>query len=170
MIGDEGSGYWIGREALSAVMRASDGRGAATALTPEVLAHFEIADVSQLPRIVYDRELPRVNVAALGPLVERVAEQGDAAASGILERAAEELALAARSVATRLEMRGDAFTFHLAGGVFRAVPWLAAELPRRLVEIAPRCQVRLLDEEPAVGAVWLALAEARGQALVPKYK
>src|SRR5712691_2318050 len=64
MVGDEGSGYWIGREALSAVMRASDGRGAATALTPEVLAHFEIADVSHLPRIVYDRELPRVNVAA----------------------------------------------------------------------------------------------------------
>ena len=33
MIGDEGSGYWIGREALAAVMRASDGRGPATRLT-----------------------------------------------------------------------------------------------------------------------------------------
>ena len=170
MIGDEGSGYWIGREALAAVMRAGDGRGPATALTADVLAHFEIADVSHLPKIVYDRELPRVNVAALGPLVERVAAQGDAAAAGILERAAEELALAARSVATRLEMRGDAFTFHLAGGVFRAVPWLGAELPRRLVEIAPRCHVRILEEEPAVGAVWLALAEARGRAQVPRYK
>jgi len=170
MIGDEGSGYWIGREALSAVMRASDGRGPATALTAEVLEHFEIADVSRLPKIVYDRELPRVNVAALGPLVERVAAQGDAAATGILERAAEELALAARSVVTRLEMRGDAFTFHLAGGIFRAVPWLAADLPRRLVEVAPRSQARLLDEEPAVGAVWLALAEAHGGAMVPKYR
>ena len=69
-----------------------------------------------------------------------------------------------------LEMRGDAFTFHLAGGIFRAVPWLASELPRRLVEIAPRCQVRLLDDEPATGAVWLALAEARGHAQIPKYK
>jgi len=170
MIGDEGSGYWIGREALAAVMRASDGRGPATALTGEVLEHFEIADVSHLPKIVYDRELPRVSVAALGPLVERVAAQGDAAAAGILDRAADELALAARSVATRLEMRGDAFTFYLAGGIFRAVPWLAQELPRRLAEVAPRCQVRLLDEEPAVGAVWLALAEARGQARIPKYK
>src|SRR3954470_15784363 len=51
MIGDEGSGYWIGREALAAVMRASDGRGPATALTADVLAHFEIADVSHLPKI-----------------------------------------------------------------------------------------------------------------------
>ena len=170
MIGDEGSGYWIGREALAAVMRAADGRGPSTALTEQVLDHFEIADVSHLPKIVYDRELPRVNVAALGPLVERVAARGDAAAAGILERAAEELALAARSVATRLEMRGDAFTFHLAGGVFRAVPRLAADLTRRLAEIAPRCQVQLLEDEPAVGAVWLALAEAKGGAQVPKYK
>jgi hypothetical protein len=78
--------------------------------------------------------------------------------------------LAARSVATRLAMRGDAFTFYLAGGVFRVVPWLAEELPRRLVEIAPRAQAQLLLEEPAVGAVWLALAEARGGARVPQYK
>jgi hypothetical protein len=67
-------------------------------------------------------------------------------------------------------MRGDSFTFFLAGGVFRVVPWLAHELPRRLIEVAPRCQVQVLDPEPATGAVWLALAEARGGAQVPQYK
>jgi len=170
MIGDEGSGYWIGRESLAAVMRASDGRGPETQLTAEILAHFNVDDESRLPRIVYDREMPRVSVAALGPITQRVAEQGDPVAGRILERAAEELVLAARSVATRLEMRGDEFSFYLAGGVFRVVPWLADELPRRLGEVAPRAQVRLLDEEPAVGAVWLALAEARGGARVPQYK
>ena len=170
MIGDEGSGYWIGREALAAVMRAADGRGPETGLTAEVLAHFSVDDVSRLPRIVYDRDLPRVAVAALGPIVQRVGEQGDAVATRILERATAELVLAAQSVAEQLEMRGDEFTFYLAGGAFRVVPWLAAELPRPLTEVAPRCQVRLLDEEPAVGAVWLALAEARGGARVPRYK
>lgn len=170
MIGDEGSGYWIGREALAAVMRAGDGRGPATGLTAEVLAHFSIADVSRLPHIVYDREQPRMGVAALGPLVQQAASDGDAVAARILERAADELVLGAASVTTRLEMRGDAFTFYLAGGAFRVVPWLAEELPRRLVEVAPRCQVQLLDEEPAVGAVWLALAEARGGARLPQYR
>src|SRR5438876_9738583 len=58
MIGDEGSGYWIGKEALAAVMRAVDGRGSETRLTEDVLTHFQIADTSQLPRIVYDREVP----------------------------------------------------------------------------------------------------------------
>jgi N-acetylglucosamine kinase-like BadF-type ATPase len=170
MIGDEGSGYWIGRESLAAVMRAADGRGPATGLTAEILAHFNVNDESRLPRIVYDRELPRVSVAALGPIIQRVAEQGDAVAGRILERAAEELVLAARSVATRLEMRGDAFTFYLAGGVFRAVPWLVEELQGRLLEVAPRAQVQVLHEEPAIGAVWLALAEARDGARVPSYK
>jgi N-acetylglucosamine kinase-like BadF-type ATPase len=170
MIGDEGSGYWIGREALAAVMRASDGRGPATGLTREILTHFNVDDESRLPRIVYDREMPRMRVAALGPIVQRVAEQGDAVTMRILERAADELVLAARSVAAQLEMRGDEFTVYLAGGVFRVVPWLAEELPRRLAEVAPRSQVQVLDEEPAVGAVWLALAEARGGARVPRYK
>jgi N-acetylglucosamine kinase-like BadF-type ATPase len=170
MIGDEGSGYWIGREALAAVMRAADGRGPATQLRGEVLAHFGVADTSRLPRIVYDREVPRMSVAALGPIVERAAEQRDAVAARILERAAEELVLGARSVATRLEMRGDAFSFYLAGGMFRVVPWLARELPHRLVEVAPRCQVEVLGADPAHGAVWLALEEAHGGAQVPQYK
>jgi len=170
IIGDEGSGYWIGREALAAIVRAVDGRGPDTRLTEDVLAHFNIDDTSRLPRIVYDRELPRMSVAALGPIVQQASDLGDAVASGILERAADELVLAARSVATRLEMRGDEFAFVLAGGVFRVVPWLGYEVTRRLVEVAPRSHVRLLEQEPAIGAVGLALAEARGTLTLPKYK
>src|SRR5918994_242731 len=40
VLGDEGSGYWIGRQALTAVVRAADGRGAKTRLTELVLEHF----------------------------------------------------------------------------------------------------------------------------------
>jgi len=170
MIGDEGSGYWIGRESLAAVMRAFDGRGPETSLTADILSYFNVNDESRLPRIVYDREQPRSSVAALGPIAQRAADQGDAVAVRILERAAEELVLAARSVATRLEMRGDEFSFYLAGGAFRVVPWLVDELKRRLVEVAPRAQVESLDQEPAVGAVWLALAETGGGARIPQYK
>ena len=170
ILGDEGSGYWIGREALAAAVRAVDGRGPATQLTEEVLAYFGIDDPSRLPRVVHDSELPRVNVATLGSIVQRASEGGDAVATRVLDRAADELAIAAGSVAAKLEMRGDAFPFILAGGVFRAVPWLVAELPRRLVEIAPRAEARILDREPAAGAVHLALAEARGGARIPPYK
>jgi N-acetylglucosamine kinase-like BadF-type ATPase len=170
IIGDEGSGYWIGREALSAVVRAVDGRGPTTRLIEDVLAHFMIADISGLPAIVYDRDLPRMSVAALGPIVQHASDLGDPVAMGILERAAAELTLAARSVAASLEMQDDAFVFVLAGGVFQAVPRLVDALTQRLVTVAPRSYVKRLDREPASGAVHLALAEARGGVRVPRYK
>jgi N-acetylglucosamine kinase-like BadF-type ATPase len=169
IIGDEGSGYWIGREALSAVVRAVDGRGPSTRLIDDVLEHFAIGDLSGLPRIVYDRDLPRLSVAALGPIVQRASILGDPVARRILERAADELTLAAGSVAAKLKMGGDAFVFVLAGGVFRVVPALADALAQRLSAVAPRSTVHRLDREPATGAVQLALAEVRGGAQVPKY-
>ena len=170
MFGDEGSGYWIGREALAAVMRASDGRGPATALTAAILRHFDVADVSLLPTIVYDGDSPQSRVAALGPLVQTAADEGDAVAVRVLERAADELVLAARSVASRLEMRGDPFVFVLSGSIFRLVPALREELRTRLVEVAPRAQVHQLEDEPAAGAVWLAIQEAGGGVHLPAYR
>jgi N-acetylglucosamine kinase-like BadF-type ATPase len=97
-------------------------------------------------------------------------ETGDAVASAILDRAANELALAARSVADRLRLRQDAFPFVLAGGAFRVVPGLVERLRPQLRDLAPGAvAMDLLSEEPALGAVRLALAEARGGAPIPKY-
>ncbi len=169
IIGDEGSGYWIGREALAAVVREADGRGPATELTGEVLARFGLTDVKGLVQVVYDRELPRASVAALGPIVQQASAAGDAVATRILERAADELTSAARSVAERLDMRGDAFRVVLAGSVFRLVPWLCDEVTRRLGEVVPRADVARLDREPAAGAVTLALASAAGRTSLPAY-
>jgi N-acetylglucosamine kinase-like BadF-type ATPase len=169
LIGDEGSGYWIGSRALTAVVRDADGRGPHTRLTSDVLAFFGVADAPALVRIVYERDVPRRNVAGLGPIVQRASEQGDMVATEIVADAAGELALAAGSVASRLGMRGDPFPFLLSGSAFRVVPRLASELIKRLVEIAPRARAEILTAEPAQGAVRLAIDEARGGALVPTY-
>jgi hypothetical protein len=69
----------------------------------------------------------------------------------------------------RLEMRGTAFPLVLAGGLMRSLPTLRSEVLARIVEVAPRSQPLLLEDEPATGAVHLALAEARGGARVPTY-
>jgi N-acetylglucosamine kinase-like BadF-type ATPase len=169
VIGDEGSGYWIGRHAIMAAVRAADGRAPRTRLTDDILAHFGVADAAGLVHIVYDREAPQKSIATVGPVVQRARDAGDAVATRILERAAEELTAGASSVASRLDMRGSEFPFVLAGGAFRAVPWLVEELPRRLIEVAPRCEVRVLRTEPANGAVAIAIAEAHGEARLPRY-
>jgi N-acetylglucosamine kinase-like BadF-type ATPase len=128
-----------------------------------------VPDAAGLVHVVYNRDVPRKSVGTVGAVVQRARDLGDAVAAQVLERAAEELTIAAGSVASRLDMRGDEFPFVLAGGAFRAVPWLVDELGRRLIEVAPKCAVRLLSEEPAVGAVALAIADARGGARLPVY-
>jgi len=95
--------------------------------------------------------------------------EGDGVGGPILSRAGTELAAAAGSVVTRLGMRGDAFPAVLAGGIFRGVPSLARDVEMRLSEVAPRSTVQLLQVEPAVGAVRLSLAAARGEVRVPSY-
>jgi N-acetylglucosamine kinase-like BadF-type ATPase len=104
ILGDEGSGYWIGRHALRAVARAADGRGPATALTDRVLNHFAVAGPSDLIREVYERDLRHHAVAQLARVVQQARDEGDELATQILERAAHELVGAARSVVDRLEM------------------------------------------------------------------
>jgi N-acetylglucosamine kinase-like BadF-type ATPase len=169
IIGDEGSGYWIGRRAVQAVMRDADGRGPTTSLSQQVLAHFDVPVASSLVHIVYGPRSANRRMAMLGPSVQLASESGDEVASAILDGAAGELALAARSVAERLRLRTDSFPFVLAGGVFRVVPSLVDRLRPRLLEIAPGATIDTLREEPARGAVRLALAEAQGGALIPKY-
>jgi len=169
ILGDEGSGWWIGREALSAVMRAGDGRGPATLLTAGVLEHFAFDQVSDLVHEVYFRDTRRRAVAGLSGIVQGAVDDGDVVARQILSDAADELVLAVRSVATRLEMRGRQFPLVLSGSLFRVVPTLLSDVLLRLAEVAPRSQPKVLDVEPAIGAIRLALAEARGGARIPQY-
>ena len=169
LLGDEGSGFWIGRRALSAIVRAADGRGPSTQLTDLVMNRLKLVRPSDLIRETYYRDLRRTAIAGLAPLVQQARDAGDAVASEILNQAAIELTAAASSVISKLGMRGEVFPTILAGGIFKAVPWLAGQVMVLMSEIAPRSDARVLDVEPARGAVRLALAEARGGVRLPAY-
>jgi N-acetylglucosamine kinase-like BadF-type ATPase len=170
VLGDEGSGYWIGRRALGAVVRQSDQRGRATLLTGRLLQHFGIAKPQDLVQVVYYRNLRPSAIAALAVHVSEAAQAGDAVALEILAEGADELFGAARSVISRLGLEAEAFVCVLAGGIFQAVPWLGDQLRTRLIDAAPGCRVTRLAEEPARGAVQLALDELlRGGARLPAY-
>lgn len=168
-LGDEGSGYWIGRRALAAVMRDVDGRGPQTDLTRLVLRHLSLERPEELVAEVYHQPQARRTIASLGTVVDGAREDGDPVAIDIMANAADELALAAASVISRLDMRGEQFPILLAGGMLRESVWLSAEVRRRMAEVAPRAIVGPLAHEPAIGAVRLAIAEARGGVRVPPY-
>jgi glucosamine kinase len=170
VLGDEGSGYWIGRLALRAVVRHADGRGRVTNLTPRLLAHFGVQKAAELINKVYHEELSPRAIASLAKYVQQARDEGDSVAAGILNRAADELVAAATAVMTRLDMTDESFTFVLAGGMFHAVPWLCDQMQLLLPALAHQSRVMRLEEEPALGAVRLAMAELHGGAQVPVYR
>lgn len=169
VLGDEGSGYWIGRHALRAVVREADRRGPRTSLTPRTLAHFGVARPQDLIHEIYYGGMRPGAIAALASEVFGAFEEGDVVAAGILEVGVRELVSSAASVVERLRLEHEPFTFVLSGGIFRAVPWMREQLGVRLPRVARQAEIRPLEVEPAEGAVRLAIATLTGTVKVPVY-
>src|SRR5262245_5458830 len=113
VLGDEGSGYWIGRLALRAVVRHADGRGRETALTPRLLQHFHVSRAAELIQKIYHGDVGPRAIAELAKYVEAAREEGDAVAGAILNSAVDELITAATAVMMRLELKESLFEFVL---------------------------------------------------------
>lgn len=114
--GDEGSAYWIGRRALEAVARAADKRGESTKLTQAILHRLQIDDPRAALGALEKTGNVRGAIASLADAVESVARGGDAAAVGIVDEAAEELATMVATLARQLAFSKE-FPLALAGGV-----------------------------------------------------
>jgi glucosamine kinase len=101
-MGDEGSGYAIGRASLGAVSRAVDGRSPNTALSERLLRATRSADFDSLIR--WAAGASPAEVAALAPHVLEVAAQGDPLAQGIADYAARELSQLAICLVPKMDV------------------------------------------------------------------
>ncbi|GAY62926.1 hypothetical protein CUMW_221570 [Citrus unshiu] len=123
ILGDWGSGYGIAAQALTAVIRAYDGRGPDTMLTSNILSTLELSSPDELIGWTYvDPSWARI--AALVPVVVSCAEAGDEVANKILQDSVEELALSVKAVVQRLSLSGEdgkhSFPLVMVGGVLEA--------------------------------------------------
>lgn len=158
-MGDEGSGYYIGRRALAAVVMAYDERGAATSLTGPACQHFNVETPPELPPVIYNEPIRVMHeIAQLSKLVVTHAQTGDAVALGILTDAAHELARAVNAVIKKLGMQEAAFRVAYVGGVFGAGELILEPLRQAVHECAPKAEVALPLKPPVQGAVKLAMA------------
>jgi len=167
VLGDEGSGYWLGRLALRAVLRAADGRGEPTQLTDRVLAHYGVARPRDLVREIYEGGTRPSAIAALAREVGAAADEGDGIAGHLVTVAAQELAGAVYSVAKRLSIETEAVV--LSGGTLLGLGQLRRQLTRELATRLPNAPVMPLMVEPAHGAVFLARAALSSTLRVPAY-
>ncbi len=158
LIGDEGSGYAIARQALQAVARAWDGRGPQTAIGDRLLAELGLAQPGELIQTVYGRPQDREWLAGLARVAVAAADEGDPVACQIIDEAAAELATMCWAVANQLEMRTGSSPLHLAmaGGLLANASAARDRVVQRLrARGFERIEVQLVPD-PVAGAVRLA--------------
>ena len=156
MCGDEGSGAWIGRRALSVVTASADGREPETALMGAILTAAQVNEPREL--VAWAAQATPALFASLAPVVTSVADAGDLRANALVSLAVEELVLHVRTLSRKLFGDERAATpVALTGGMLRKGSTLRKRLEQRLRSAVPGAQVQSEEVVPARGAVRGAL-------------
>lgn len=159
LIDDEGSGYAIGRDILSSVVRAHDGRIAPTCLTEMVLDALQITQISQLIRFVYAPGTSKREVARLAPILSRGLEAGDEQCENIAHHAAQQLCALVIPVAKHLGLQAGQLA--LCGSVLVKNQHIA-QLTRGMIhQVLPELSIATAKNDAAWGAAHMALTHAR---------
>lgn len=148
LLGDEGSGYWLGDQLLRAVVRGADGRDRSTSLTAPLFERLNLTTVDDLIDWRYNHATPS-DVASLASFVLDHAH--DALANKIIQGAAYELALLVLTVTHALKLTKTQIA--LAGGLLSAMnPLTSALLSHLTLETLPQVQYA-----PVMGAAILGI-------------
>jgi N-acetylglucosamine kinase-like BadF-type ATPase len=158
LVGDEGSGYDVGRAGIAAALRAFDGRGPATALVERLLQYFHLDTVSQVVPALYHPSGgdSKARISDFALVVVQAALEGDAVSHEILRHAGHELGLSAAAVARRLALCDREFELGLVGGAFKAGGLIVEPLRDVVLQSAPRARIFVSPRPPALGAARLA--------------
>jgi N-acetylglucosamine kinase len=156
LLGDDGSGYWIGRAGLRAALRSYDGRGPSTALLRRLRLAIGAVDVDDIVERIYGEGWDAARVASLAPLVMACAQEGDRVAEGILRQAGLRLARAVGAVVKGLEMGYEGFEIVLCGGLLAKRERIWPIVVTAVGDVAPRALVVAPRHDAAYGAALLA--------------
>ena len=162
-ISDEGSAHWIGRTAVSSLLRAADESGddrVACYVSPlfrEVKSIWKAESVDQVARTANTNP----DFAILLPAVVTAADAGDEVARKVLIQAGQELAdlaaIVVRSLFPEKELcDGAAIPLAMVGGVFRYALMVREIFCDTLRQLDPRVEVNQHVVEPVTGALQIA--------------
>jgi len=152
VFGDEGSAYWLAREALALFSRMADGRAEPGPLLGLVRTHFELHHDLDLCAAI-NGQAARSRLAQLARLLTSAAEGGDTQAGELLKRAGDELAALAFGVARNLALpAGQAIPVSYSGGVFEAGELVLGPLRAALAHRLPQATLTTPRFGPELGA------------------
>jgi N-acetylglucosamine kinase-like BadF-type ATPase len=159
ILGDEGSAYWIGLQAIKEGVRYSDGRGTFTMLHDRILDHFRETSYWGVKKQLHSDKIQRSDIAGVATLVEKAAYDGDAVAQSVLLRAGKELGELAVSVLRQMERYSRALPFrkvYATGGVFQSTHWVKRSMVETIRSYDPLVEVCSPRYPPVIGALILA--------------
>ena len=162
LLGDEGSGYWLGVQSIKAALRDREGSGPQTALSEAALAFFDQPSVEAVAARVYSKPLTKGEIAAFAIETAKLAEQGDVVARELYERGARELGEQIVAVIRQIGLDADSsdgpqeFPVGLIGSAFKAGPVFVEPLTSTIHECAPGARVAAVQLAPVGGSLLLA--------------
>lgn len=151
LLGDEGSGYWIGLSAIKTTLRARAGMAPRTKLEEQVMETLQVHDDRELLENAYSGGISASEIAGLVPLVTSLARQGDEPAARIMEQAAAHLVELGVAMLARL---GE-LPIYLSGGVWN-VPAMVENFRRLLIEAGHAVEISRSKGEPWEGIFLIA--------------
>lgn len=154
LIGDEGSGYAIGRDILSAVFREMDGRGGKTILSALLASQKQLTSREEIIAFAYRDHADKSAIASLAPLLTEACEKRDRVALRIASAAARSLFELGRAVIERLSMQES--NIALCGGVLQKDALIREELTALFARRFPALGLVVSAQQPVDGAVFLA--------------
>lgn len=164
LLGDEGGGYWLGRQAITAYLRWLEGRGTAGKLIDLVEAAMgpRVRTVADVIAWLSAAASHVSRLASLAPLVSQAAVAGDAQAIEIMRQAGQALAELAVAAARQLwgAPTAERLTIACCGGVWAAGAVLEAPFAAALAAPLPGASVSSPRLPPVAGAVLLAMGAA----------
>ncbi len=150
-LGDEGSGYVIGRKGLAAVSKEFDGRGTHTLITNLIADKFEINSSEKLILAVYKNNF---DIASAAPCVLTAAEKDDPIALKIIDEETEELMLHINAMLKKLKQ--PALNLAFIGGIITNDNIYSRTLRKKIKLRLHEVNLKEPEHSPAMGAVFMA--------------
>jgi N-acetylglucosamine kinase-like BadF-type ATPase len=161
IIGDEGSGYYIGVNALKAVVRSYDGRDGWTLLTDMVLNYLQLKSPEGLIEYVYRSGKDKKSIAGVAKIVDKAFLLGDNTAKEILQNSAHELYQCAKAVIIKLGFNNKHVIMAVSGSVLSNNKFIFNEFSYHVNQNYPNIEIVDMKDDAAWGAVLLAIKKVK---------
>lgn len=155
LLGDRGSAFSVGLDALEHCCRVEDGMGTPTSLSAAILEAWSLTSMREVVTVVYGSEF-KSRIASLAPLVAEEARRGDGAAVAIYRKAGESLAELALAAIKGLDLLDCGCRIALTGSLWNAGALIHLPFSETLAHSAPDLTVFRSDTPAAMGAARLA--------------